>query len=63
VGVVFALITVLVVWGASAVLLHAMAHLSWGLSLGVAPLLFLVALVLRNALQFRRRRPRMQRET
>jgi hypothetical protein len=62
-GIVFVLLTVVVAWGASAVVLHQLLRMSWGVSLGAAPLLFMVALVLRNALQFRRRRRlRTQRE-
>jgi hypothetical protein len=55
-GIAFVVLTVLMVWGASAVVLHQMLHVRWGVSLGAAPALFMVALVLRNALHFRRRR-------
>ena len=55
-GVVFVLLAVAVAWGASAVVLHLLLRTSWGVSLGAAPLLLVVATIMRNAVRFRRRR-------
>ncbi|MBI5478870.1 MAG: hypothetical protein HY906_08445 [Deltaproteobacteria bacterium] len=54
-GIVFVLMTLLLAWGASAVVLHLLLGTRWTLSLAAAPVLLLVATVVRNALRSRRR--------
>ncbi len=54
-GIIFVLFTLVVAWGASAVLIRLLLRATWVLSVSAAPALFLVALIVRNAFRHRRR--------
>jgi RsiW-degrading membrane proteinase PrsW (M82 family) len=54
-GILLVLLTLVVVWGTSAVVLHLLLRTDWTVSLAAAPLLLMVALFVRNAVRGRRR--------